>query len=767
MYAHEEVFQNHILDQAFPIQGNTVALSFYAPQLLCFLLHNAYLSTGKLERWILDRCRNDLQFSHRCYWFLRSWCLQGGIFRPEKYHGVDDEQSGIHSVSSIEHSVSSMLSLKESDEENNQHFNRSFSAPDFSNIRDLVQGPSEKDIEKSRGMKYHSDERKSLEKLLSKIISNGEHAARRIERLHLTSNPKVDNKSNGMKTISDYHGSHFHGEPSSLSFGAGPLFHSDSSLRLDLDGNEVRSCFLRTPDFFDSLLAIADDLLLQDPSQRTLKLRERLKELNSSMLPSGTIYIPVNNTLHQVWRIVETESIAISTKERVPCIIYLEVIDYDTNGGQGIDSVLRKWYTSSRHPQRLNTILDKMSDFTQKGLLKLQQDLEKKQDNLFGPRSAGLDDPESLSLLSEESGNLSDIESPSTPLSGELKLPDSLGQWLSPDLRKVSAESLAESDDSYGSTDLPFGDKTSYNNGNEFIQTTTLPIVFKESFLSKQQRIKKLSAQGTSPNWRLLPILIKSNDDLRQEQLASQLIHGMATILSRAKIPVWLYPYEIVALSFRGGIMEAIPDTISIDSLRKNYPHFTDLKHFYNDHFGESGSDGYENAKANFMESLAAYSIVCFIMQIKDRHNGNILIDNQGHLIHIDFGFFFLSSPGKNSGFESAPFKLTKDFVELIGGSHSHSFHRFRNLCYRTFLELRKNCFEITLLVQMLMEGNEDLNCFRGRPHDAIKGMKERFRLDLSDKACQEYVNRLIDESIENWTTTCYDRYQRCFVGVM
>jgi phosphatidylinositol 4-kinase B len=291
-------------------------------------------------------------------------------------------------------------------------------------------------------------------------------------------------------------------------------------------------------------------------------------------------------------------------------------------------------------------------------------------------------------------------------------------------------------------------------------------VVFRENWQAKEERLRKNSAFGSHSGWRVLPILVKANNDLRQEQLDSQLIQRMAFILARERVPVWLCPYEIIAITDRGGIVECVPDTISLDSLKRNDPNFVDLNTFFHSFFGDNVED-LADANSNFVESLAAYSIVTFLLQIKDRHNGNILLDNRGHLIHIDFGFFFLSSPGKNTGFESAPFKLTTDFVAVMGGPESHTYRTFRELCVRSFIVLRRHCMEIILLVEMLKAGNEDLPCFRGRPDDAIKGLRDRFRLDLSDRACKEYVHSLIDESLENWRTNWYDRYQRYCVGVL
>lgn len=87
------------------------------------------------------------------------------------------------------------------------------------------------------------------------------------------------------------------------------------------------------------------------------------------------------------------------------------------------------------------------------------------------------------------------------------------------------------------------------------------------------------------------------------------------------------------------------------------------------------------------------------------RHNGNILLNSEGHLIHIDFGFILSTSP-RNLGFEMSPFKLTPEFVEVMGGLGSDMFKYFKMLILKGLIAARKHMDRILNLVEIMRSGN-------------------------------------------------------------
>jgi phosphatidylinositol 4-kinase len=68
--------------------------------------------------------------------------------------------------------------------------------------------------------------------------------------------------------------------------------------------------------------------------------------------------------------------------------------------------------------------------------------------------------------------------------------------------------------------------------------------VLKEPYAEKVGRIRDSSPYGHIPTWRLIPVIVKCGDDLRQELMAQQVLEVFADIWDQERVPLRVRPYQ-------------------------------------------------------------------------------------------------------------------------------------------------------------------------------------------------------------------------------
>lgn len=299
---------------------------------------------------------------------------------------------------------------------------------------------------------------------------------------------------------------------------------------------------------------------------------------------------------------------------------------------------------------------------------------------------------------------------------------------------------------------------------------------FGEAWEQKKERIRRTSPYGWMKNWDLISVIVKTGADLRQEAFACQLIAVCSKIWAEHEVPVWVKNMRILVTGETSGLIETITNAVSLHSLKRSLTlaslgtggnqkkRFATLQDHFTKTFGSSNSLAYQKAVDCFMRSLAAYSIISYIFQLKDRHNGNILIDSDGHVVHIDFGFMLSNSPG-NMGFEAAPFKLTFEYVEVLGGLDAPAFAAFKDLMKDAFQALRREAERIVTLVE-LMGRESKMACYGGGLANVVSALRGRFVLEKSQEEAREWVEDLVAKSVGSYYTRLYDTFQYRTQGI-
>lgn len=282
---------------------------------------------------------------------------------------------------------------------------------------------------------------------------------------------------------------------------------------------------------------------------------------------------------------------------------------------------------------------------------------------------------------------------------------------------------------------------------------------FAKEWESKKQKIRQSSPFGLEKNWNLYSVIIKNGADLRQEQLAYQLTLMFRQLWLEAGVACWVYPYHVMVTGPTSGIIEAVKNTISMHSLKKKTQNLRDT---FIALFGPSDQEPFQKAQENFMASLAGYSLLTWVLNVKDRHNGNILFDYKtGHIVHIDFGFMLNSSPG-SVGFETSPFKFPYEYLDLLDGLNSELYMAFRSLLCSGFMVLRRAHEKIIGIIE-IMEKNSSLPCFQD---NASQLLRERLQTSIPENQVPAFLDKLISSSLGNVFTRLYDSFQYYSQGI-
>uniref|UniRef100_W8B1X8 Phosphatidylinositol 4-kinase beta n=1 Tax=Ceratitis capitata TaxID=7213 RepID=W8B1X8_CERCA len=564
-------------------------------------------------------------------------------------------------------------------------------------------------------------------------------------------------------------------------------------------------------EFMKALINVGKNITsLPSKAEKTSALRMFLNLINKNL--PARVWLPVFSDIpHHVVRITEEKTAVLNSKDKTPYIIYVEVVE------------VPDIYSSPLIPKMMPSLRHTKSEEHLEGACSHPHQLHQRNHNHVSCSrtsscsshggAAAVNASNSSSscrrkkekLLSESSSSVASDAQTSTAAGGDgahvCNAQQAMGAtmgglhlteddvWSQEDdeitaqymhLRKLSERDAISqmSLDSCDSRDqgmpvlfnigdvrtrhcnnLTCENTKSFNNDPEDPSAAAL----KEPWHEKEQQIRESSPYGHLSNWRLLSVIVKCGDDLRQELMATQLLQMFKIIWQEEHVDLWVRPYKIVCLSNDSGLIEPILNTVSLHQIKKNSN--KSLRDYFIDEYGSPDGELFRTAQKNFVQSCAAYCLISYLLQVKDRHNGNILLHSDGHIIHIDFGFILSISP-KNLGFEQSPFKLTPEFVDVMGGTNSELWKEFNHLLLVGMMTARKHMDRIINFVE-IMRSNAQLPCFKNGCSGTVQNLRKRFHMNLTEQEMERKVEQLVQDSLKSLSTKLYDGYQYYTNGIL
>ncbi|KAI0855317.1 phosphatidylinositol 3 [Xylaria cubensis] len=250
------------------------------------------------------------------------------------------------------------------------------------------------------------------------------------------------------------------------------------------------------------------------------------------------------------------------------------------------------------------------------------------------------------------------------------------------------------------------------------------------------------------------PIIFKTGDDLRQDQLVIQIITLMDQLLQKENLDLKLSPYKILATSTSAGASQFVPSQTfsAIASKFHTNPALAYLRQHNPDDRAYLGVR--KETLDTFAKSCAGYCVITYILGVGDRHLENLLLAPDGHFFHADFGFIL----GRDPKPFAPALKLSKEMADAMGGANppSEVYLQFKQYCFLAFAALRKSSNLILNLFSLMVHAN--IPDIKAEPDKAVFKVKERFHLELNEEDAIRHLDRIMEDSLNGIMPVVIDR---------
>ncbi|ERF76013.1 hypothetical protein EPUS_08267 [Endocarpon pusillum Z07020] len=222
----------------------------------------------------------------------------------------------------------------------------------------------------------------------------------------------------------------------------------------------------------------------------------------------------------------------------------------------------------------------------------------------------------------------------------------------------------------------------------------------RDNRIYKIERLKKYLADPKNDLIKY-PIIFKTGDDLRQDQLVIQIITLMDRLLQIENLDLKLTPYRILATAASAGAVQFIPST-SLSAISAK--HRGSILGYLRTHNPDTSAPlGIrKEVMDTYIKSCAGYCVITYILGVGDRHLENLLLSPTGHFFHIALGFIL--------GRDPKPFapliKIAKEMVEGLGGAASPHYAQFQQYCFTAYMTLRKSSSLVLNLFSLMVRSS-------------------------------------------------------------